>query len=190
MENIDVLKVLEVKNKEIYLHKLSIDIENNLEVLNLTLDNMFSLLIENMVSKIMEIEGTIINKETITLYVKSFIDGYKNKLQELILSRKKILLEETENNNYKETLIELTSDLYIKMEKYFDDNIDDLYHNISVKYNEYDGNRLNDYLLNILKKQFVMKIKDIFTNTNLILLNNYDESYQKYLDLNERTLKQ
>ena len=37
--SVDVLKQLEVKNREIYLNKLVIDLDNNLDILSITVNN-------------------------------------------------------------------------------------------------------------------------------------------------------
>ena len=64
-KDLDVKKQLEVKNKEIYHNKLNLDIENNLEVLVLTIDNLLNSIPEMLSLKILEIKESFTNKEEI-----------------------------------------------------------------------------------------------------------------------------
>ena len=56
-ESIDIKKQLEVKNKEIYINKLNHDLDNNLEVLVLTIDNLLSFITNETTKRILEING-------------------------------------------------------------------------------------------------------------------------------------
>ena len=52
----DVKKQLEVKNKEIYLNKLNLDIDNNMEVLILAIDNLLNSIPDTVNLKILLIK--------------------------------------------------------------------------------------------------------------------------------------
>lgn len=51
MNEYDIKDQLKKKNKEIYLNKLNFDLDNNLEVLVLTIDNLLSFMKDNLVKK-------------------------------------------------------------------------------------------------------------------------------------------
>ena len=54
-DNEDVKDQLKIKNKEIYLNKLNLDLDNNLEVLVLTVDNLLNTNKEMLIKKIIDI---------------------------------------------------------------------------------------------------------------------------------------
>ena len=51
-DNEDVKDQLKIKNKEIYLNKLNLDLDNNLEVLVLTVDNLLNTNKEMLIKKL------------------------------------------------------------------------------------------------------------------------------------------
>ena len=62
-DNEDVKDQLKIKNKEIYLNKLNLDLDNNLEVLVLTVDNLLNTNKEMLIKKIIDIEESFLNQE-------------------------------------------------------------------------------------------------------------------------------
>ena len=55
-KSVDVIKELAVKNKEIYLNKLDIDLTNNQENLFITIKNIIDLFTKEVTTKVLEIE--------------------------------------------------------------------------------------------------------------------------------------
>ena len=92
-KDLDVKKQLEVKNKEIYHNKLNLDIENNLEVLVLTIDNLLNSIPEMLSLKILEIKESFTNKEEINNHIDLFVNSYHDKVKELIDNKEKFLKE-------------------------------------------------------------------------------------------------
>lgn len=190
--NVDVLKQLEVKNREIYLNKLVIDLDNNLDVLSITVNNIVSLFTNEMISKILEIENGTMNRSKISTHVEAFQEKFKDQLIVMIHERKtkmESVLKDIDQETYTEKLKEESQNIIHQIGKYYQNNIDTLYNQINTDYDEFNLKRLNDYLKENYYEKIILKLKESFNNTDIILINNYKESYQKYLELNEKTLK-
>ena len=190
--NVDVLKQLEVKNREIYLNKLVIDLDNNLDVLSITVNNIVSLFTNEMISKILEIENGTMNRSKISTHVEAFQEKFKDQLIVMIHERKtkmESVLKDIDQETYTEKLKEESKNIIHQIGKYYQNNIDTLYNQINTDYDEFNLKRLNDYLKENYYEKIILKLKESFNNTDIILINNYKESYQKYLELNEKTLK-
>lgn len=190
--NVDVLKQLEVKNREIYLNKLVIDLDNNLDVLSITVNNIVSLFTNEMINKILEIENGTMNRSKISTHVEAFQEKFKDQLIVMIHERKtkmESVLKDIDQEKYSEKLKEESQNIIHQIGKYYQNNIDTLYNQINTDYDEFNLKRLNDYLKENYYEKIILKLKESFNNTDIILINNYKESYQKYLELNEKTLK-
>ena len=190
--NIDVLKQLEVKNREIYLKKLVIDLDTNLDVLSITVNNIVSLYTNEMISKILEIENGTMNRSKISTHVEAFQEKFKDQLIVMIHERKtkmESILNNIDQATYTEKLKEESQNIIHQIGKYYQNNIDSLYNQINSDYDEFNLKRLNDYLKENYYEKIILKLKESFSNTDIILINNYRESYQKYIELNEKTLK-
>lgn len=190
--NVDVIKQLEVKNREIYLNKLAIDLDNNFDVLSITIDNFINLFTNEIINKILEIENGTFNKIKITTCVTSFQNNLKEEIMKLVSQRKNNLLAKLEGidkGTYEELIKIETEQMLSAIETHYEENINYLYIDLSEQYNDFDKKRLKDYLMKLHYDKFILKLKESFNNTNVILINNYKESYQKFLDLNAKTLK-
>lgn len=190
--NVDVLKQLEVKNREIYLNKLVIDLDNNLDILSITVNNIINLFTNEMINKILEIENGTMNRSTISTHVEAFQEKFKDQIMIMIHERKtklELLIKDIDKIEYETKIKEESLNIINKIDEYYKNNIDNLYNQINTDYDEFDLKRLNDYLKENNYNKIVLKIKESLNNTDIILINNYKESYQKYLELNEKTLK-
>jgi len=190
--NVDVLKQLEVKNREIYLNKLVIDLDNNLDVLSITVNNIVNLFTNEMINKILEIENGTMNRSKISTHVEAFQEKFKDQLIVMLHERKtkmESLLKDIDQETYTEKLKEESQNIIHQIGKYYQNNIDTLYNQINTDYDEFNLKRLNDYLKENYYEKIILKLKESFNNTDIILINNYKESYQKYLELNKKTLK-
>ncbi len=189
---VDVLRELEVKNREIYLNKLNIDLDNNEEILVITVDNILNLFCSEMLEKILEIENSTFNKEHIQENILPFQAVLNNKIKELIVKRKTIIkdkLNKIDELDYKNILNDVQEDIFKDINKVYNDNIILLIDKISVNYNAFEKERIKDYLEKRNCEKLMNKLREAFSNMNIILYNNYLESHQKYLDLNAKTLK-
>ena len=182
--NVDVLKQLEVKNREIYLNKLVIDLDNNLDILSITVNNIINLFTNEMINKILEIENGTMNRSKISTHVEAFQEKFKDQIMIMIHERKtklELLIKDIDKIEYETKIKEESLNIINKIDEYYQSNIDNLYNQINTDYDEFDLKRLNDYLKENNYNKIVLKIKESLNNTDIILINNYKESYQKYL---------
>ena len=192
-ENEDVKDQLKIKNKEIYLNKLNLDLDNNLEVLVLTVDNLLNTNKEMLIKKIIDIEESFLNQELIEEKVSSFFEQYRVEFMNLLDNKKLDLkntiiihddLEICKNNikdNYfslEKQIKEFTSQEIKQLEKLLLNDIND----------KFKQKRLKDYLENIFIINLNNKILDIIRNRDIILINTFQETYLKYLELNKNTI--
>lgn len=192
-DNEDVKDQLKIKNKEIYLNKLNLDLDNNLEVLVLTVDNLLNTNKEMLIKKIIDIEESFLNQELIEEKVSSFFEQYRVEFMNLLDNKKLDLkntiiihddLEICKNNiqdNYfssEKQIKEFTSQEIKQLEKLLLNDIND----------KFKQKRLKDYLENIFIINLNNKILDIIRNRDIILINTFQETYLKYLELNKNTI--
>ena len=192
-DNEDVKDQLKIKNKEIYLNKLNLDLDNNLEVLVLTVDNLLNTNKEMLIKKIIDIEESFLNQELIEEKVSSFFEQYRIEFMNLLDNKKLDLkntiisdddLEICKNNiqdNYfslEKQIKEFTSQEIKQLEKLLLNDIND----------KFKQKRLKDYLENIFIINLNNKILDIIRNRDIILINTFQETYLKYLELNKNTI--
>ena len=192
MNEEDIKKQLSEKNKEIYLNKLKLDIENNLEVLVLSIENALININNDTVNRILGIAESFQNKDIITQNVNNFIEKYHTFLIYL-LDEKKVRLESLlttkDINSYKEYFQNTNSKIKEELDNYFNDNIKNLIKNITNLYDEeFLNTRIKEYLSNNLKENINNKIIDIIKSRDIILLNTFRESYLKYQELNKNTI--
>lgn len=187
--NVDVLKELEVKNKEIYLNKLNIDLDNNNDILLITIDNIINLFINEVKDKIIEVSNCNKNKE-IGENVSDFYNLLRNELKNSLAIREnklKDLIKNIDDVNYKDEInnekLEVINNIKNKYNMLIDNFIN--------KLNEiYDGSneRINDYLKILSYEKLINKLNELFNNMDIILYNSYVESNNKYHELNAKTL--
>ena len=189
-KNDDVLKQLEVKNREIYTNKLNIDLDNNNEILLITLDNIINLFQEEVKNKITELSSKSINKEELTAKIDTFYQKIKEEIQSLLNNRYIVLkdcITDIDNIDYQDN-IDKEKDIVIKgIKSKYNNLVDKLIKEIERIYNE-PNNRINDYLKILNYKKIVNKMEEILNNMNMILYNSYIESNNKFQELNAKTL--
>ena len=192
IEDINVLQELAIKNKEIYLNKLEIDLENNNEVLLITLDNIHNLFNQELTNKIPEILSSTFQMENISKAITKFNLLLKKELFKLINKKQESLKEEVtniDNIDYRKIVDKKTSLIIDKLKKVYQKNVTNLINDIINEYTLNEKNRIEDYLMNINFEKYVTKIEETIKNMDNILYNNYQESLNKYHELNEKTLK-
>ena len=192
IEDINVLQELAIKNKEIYLNKLEIDLENNNEVLLITLDNIHNLFNQELTNKIPEILSSTFQMENISKAITKFNLLLKKELLKLINKKQESLKEEVnniDNIDYRKIVDKKTSLIIDKLKKVYQKNVTNLINDIINEYTINEKNRIEDYLMNINFEKYVTKIEETIKNMDNILYNNYQESLNKYHELNEKTLK-
>ena len=188
----NVLHELEVKNKEIYLNKLQIDLDNNNDILLITIDNLHNLFNQELLNNILEILSSTYNRDNISNSIKIFSDKIKEELIRLIKEKVSKLKEESKNIdsiNYREIIDNETLLIIDQMKKNYQNHIIDLINNIINDYTMDKKDRIEEYLKNIFFNKYIKKVEEIIKNMDNILYNNYQESKDKFEDLNERTMK-
>ena len=188
--NIDVLKELEVKNREIYINKLNIDLDNNNEVLLITMDNVINLFSSEVISRILEINNKSGVDEEITKSVSAFYNKLKEEILLLLNNRYQLLKEEIKDINnidYQENINKQKDIVINGIRDKYSHLIDKLVDRIE-KINNEPNERIKDYLKVLNYERFINKIKEILNNMNTILYNSYVDSSNKYQELNAKTL--
>ena len=207
--DIDISKMFKEKNKEIFKENLTLEMERNLDTLKNTTDNCVSLEInklflffksffeENKIDYKKEELLGFLYKEKVTIndIVNTKIEEKKNNIKNNFL-----------NNNHEE---EVLSEEFLK--KYFDElkketeRINDCIElqlkeeictNFScevVKKYKLDNNdqleRINSRINILFKDNIISRIKDQIIFRDDSLKNMANESYDKYLDLTDKTVE-
>ncbi len=188
----DIKKQLEEKNKEIYLKKLNLDLENNLEVLKLTIDNLLEKVSEESTKNVLGIAETFQKKDEINECINNYLNSYHDIfIRELELKKKSIedILLIKKIDEYKEYLKEISNKFIDKIEKESLNNIDSLEKKLKEKFDDLlYQERIEDYLKNIFLENLNQKVKDTIKGRDIILLNTFKETYLKYLELNKNTI--
>ncbi len=193
MNEEDIKKQLEVKNKEIYLNKLNIDLDNNLEVLVLTLENLLKTQEENLFKKTIEIVESFKDEKEIKEKVEEFIRIYYESLIGLLTTKKEKIKESLDTNLeisvYKEKIDNKTKDLEIDLIDNSKTMINDLILNLkSYLETSFQEKRLTSYLNDIYLLNLNNKVIDIIKGRDIMLYNTFNETYLKYLELNKNTV--
>ncbi len=189
MNNSDILKELEVKNKEIYLNKLNIDLDNNNEILQITIDNIINLFINEVKDKIIEISNCN-NNEDINNNVINFYNTLKDELKKLLINRNnklKDVIKNIDNYNYKDIINNEKKEVIESIKNKYNVLIEDFINRLDNIINE-SKERVNDYIKIISYEKFINKINELFNNMDIILYNSYIESSNKFQELNAKTL--
>ena len=193
MNEEDIKKQLEVKNKEIYLNKLNLDLDNNLEVLVLTIDNLLKIQSEELQKKIIEIAESFQDEKVFKQKITEFMNSYNDYLMNLFEQKKLKLKENLEIDTDILKNQKKVQELYDKTALTIEDDtiklIDNLANNLQEYFDtDFKIQRLNTYLSNIFLKNLNNKVLDIIRNRDIILINTYKETYLKYLELNKNTV--
>ena len=193
MNEEDIKKQLEVKNKEIYLNKLNLDLDNNLEVLVLTIDNLLKIQSEELQKKIIEIAESFQDEKVFKQKITEFMNSYNDYLMNLFEQKKIKLKENLEIDTDILKNQKKVQELYDKTSLTIEDDTSKLIDNLANNLQEYFDTdfkiqRLNTYLSNIFLKNLNNKVLAIIRNRDIILINTYKETYLKYLELNKNTV--
>ena len=193
MDEEDIRKQLEEKNKEIYLNKLNLDLTNNLDVLVLTIDNLLNNMEDDATNKVLSIAETFQNEKEIKNKICIFLENYRVFLMTLCNKQKEELENLIKNNKdieqYKNFLTENNKIINNELNNYFNNNVESLIIGLQTLFSDsFCKLRIKTYLNEILKDKLNNKIIDIIKNRNIIIINTFKESYLKYLELNKNTI--
>ena len=182
---------LEVKNKEIYLNKLNLDLNNNVDSLVLTIDNLLNKLINETINHILSIAESFREKDVIEKDVKDYFNLFCNELMNCLDIKKKEIEKLIKNNNinYKEFFDKENDKLNNKLYNYYTNNIKELSDKIQSYYDDsFCKQRINNYLTNTLRDNLLDKFNETIKSRDIILINTFKETYLKYLELNKNTI--
>ena len=191
MNEEEIKKQLKVKNKEIYINKLNLDLNNNMDGLVLTIDNLLNNIANDTIKKVLDIEESFFNQDSITKLIVVFIDNYRdNIMNELDIKKNKIIELFGDKEISKDDIININNDIKSNIYNYYNNNIEKLIISIKEIINsELNKYRIDDLFLNSLNNSLNNKILDCINIRDVILLNTFKESYRKYQELNKNTLK-
>ena len=189
----DIKKQLKIKNKEIYQNKLNLDLDNNLEVLVLTIDNYLQKVQNDSTEKILEIEESFFNQEKIQESISIFLILYRENLMMLIDLKKEnlqnILIIQDNLENCRDNLLSNYNNIKTNLYEFSSKNIKTLKEGLNEQMDSsFKKKRLEDYLENIFLSNLNNKVLDIIKTRDIILLNTFEETYLKYLELNKNTV--
>ena len=189
----DIKKQLKIKNKEIYQNKLNLDLDNNLEVLVLTIDNYLQKVQNDSTEKILEIEESFFNQEKIQESISIFLNLYRENLMMLIDLKKEnlqnILIIQDNLENCRDNLLSNYNNIKTNLYEFSSKNIKTLKEGLNEQMDSsFKKKRLEDYLENIFLSNLNNKVLDIIKIRDIILLNTFEETYLKYLELNKNTV--
>lgn len=189
----DIKKQLKIKNKEIYQNKLNLDLDNNLEVLVLTIDNYLQKVQNDSTEKILEIEESFFNQEKIQESISIFLNLYRENLMMLIDLKKEnlqnILIIQDNLENCRDNLLSNYNNIKTNLYEFSSKNIKTLKDGLNEQMDSsFKKKRLEDYLENIFLSNLNNKVLDIIKTRDIILLNTFEETYLKYLELNKNTV--
>jgi hypothetical protein len=194
--NEDLNKQFALKNSEIFKNKLIIDINNNNESLVISLHNMLNMMFDDAKLKLQEIFESILYRENIDLYISEIKNKFLIKIDSLVLFKKDNLLEfinnlsidSMESGLYQDKIKELNEQIFLEIDNLYKDELDDIKIKIEeLENNQFLNDRYNDFYQRF-KNLLIDKIKMQFFDRDNNLVNNYRESYKKYIDINKITI--
>ena len=187
----DVVETIKQKNRDIYINKLGIDLGKILDTLLISLVNVIKFLYTEVIQGLDLDEKKVQNKKSLINDIRSFIKQLKSKIEELLkasFERISNKLDSIEEINYDELLTFEKEQIIKDIEKYYNENIDDLINKFLEKDRNLNSNRVNYFFKNYLYDRFIQRIKDILASSFQIILNGQQEGLQRYESLNERTI--
>ncbi len=189
MENIDIAKELEAKNREIFFNKLNIDLEKSEELLLLSSKNQIQMIVNDLTNMISSIsnDDKDVNK-TVSAFFKVVINKLNNLLKKRSLSLKEKLnnIEEVE---YQKLLNETAEIVINSLEKAYLKNIQLLIDEFSNNLDDFNKNRLSNYLTDNVLTKIVNNLKENFLFGNMIIYNAFLENYERMENINKKTIK-
>ena len=186
IDKTDVVKELAVKNKEIYLNKLDMDIDSYYELLKLTTTNIIDLSINEVVSGVLNIENSFFNKKNIENKVREFFKDYLHSIEKIYSKKVKDLKSKKGEINY---LDYIDNSILDDIRSYYLNSFSLIVEELSEGYIQEEKEKLLYFINQSFYNRFMIKIFDSLKNANMLLINNYHESTKRYNLINEKTLK-
>lgn len=199
MNDKEIKEMFLKKNKEIIKNKLILDISNNIDSLVATIENIIYLEFGIYKEKLFNIDVEKINRKKVNSIFNDYQEYLNNKTKELINLKKEacsVFIEgdniDREINDYEVILDSTTNDIENKLLKlimvYIDENI--ISNIVSEEWYLNNDNKINFYLNEKLGKDIFDKVILQLKDRDKIIYNNAQESYEKYLILNNNIDKE
>ena len=189
--NEEVLQALKAKNREIYINKLGIDLDKVLETLQITVGNSLDFLSTEVINQLpflrSEDKGKTINGNTIK-------DFYRLLKEKLIVSIKDSFeaiaskIHDIDLVDYDEIVNEQKNKIIKELGDFYNNNINEIINKLLMEDKLLDSDRVNNYFINYSYNKLVTHIMSVLTDSFKILCNSHVESYQKFENLNNKTL--
>lgn len=180
--NVSVSEELANKNRELYLNKLTMDLDSNLSFLSNIINNTINILGQELIGALLSILNS--NDEVkITKIVNDFFDSYREAINNILTTRYNDLKTKINLDDY---VSYINSQFLEEIKKYYLDNCSMIINEIKTE-EDFTNNRLDDYLQNIFYNKFLKRIIEFINDANNLLINNYNESLARYKLMNEKT---
>ena len=203
-DNIDVVKELEIKNQELFVNKIIIDLETAMESLLLFYSKKMDdreeahtycdIVANDVISKLISLLDNPTNieqQEKVSALVTAFFDMYKAKVNTFVPERLQVIKENINNIdsvNYEKNLNDESTTIVNKISEFYQENIYMLIDEIEENITEHRLD-LKDYLLNTVYLKLINMLKDKLIYSIKLIGNNYDENTAVLQVINEKTLK-
>ena len=192
--NIDVVEQLKIKNHELYINKMIIDLENTMESFILFYNNFCDSFLKEIVSKITFLLDDSQNSDKKTMTnntILSFFTMYKENVKNEIDTRTKLIrdyIKENDISNYNKKLNSEALLIVNQITDYYHENINMLIDELSqyIKNNEL---YFKDYLLNTVRHKLINTLSVQLMYSVKLINNNSDENTMMLQTINEKTLK-
>ena len=192
MEDIDVAKELEARNKEIFLNKLNIDLDKIEELIILSSKNQFNKLTDEVLNAIITFTSNSVSHEAVKHIVNTFFKSLSEKLNNHAKKRTSSLKEKLDEINKDDYLIKLeeSSQLVINsIIKNYEKNVNSLIEELNSNNNDFEKQRLSNYLNDNVLKKIINNLNGMFQYSNMIIYNDYLENYERMENINNKTIK-
>ena len=183
INNVSVSEELAVKNKELYLNKLNIDLDNNFKLFQTNINNIIFSLSNDLIIVIISILNKEENLKNIENIINDFFKKYSDEITNYLTLRYSYLKEKIEDENY-ETFVNI--DIINEIKQYYLNNCPKLVLGIK-SYDDFTNERIEEYIQNTFYNKLINRINIVLNDANQLLINNYYESKERYKLMNEKT---
>lgn len=170
----ELLKEFEKKEHEIYLENLIVDLENNFDILSLSIKNLLIFYLNENISYLRNLNTNCDYKMILEDYYKKFEEFIIKKLED----RKTYLKTQIESDQYIDILNKMTllllddiNNEYSRSIKIVDDMGSD----------DFNNKRIHNYFCNDFYDRIMLKLNTLLRESNMLLVNYYNDNVNKYI---------
>lgn len=192
-DNIDVVKELEIKNREIFDNKIIIDLEKTMDSLIMFYGNYCDTVSNEVINTI----NLYLDKkddtscEMISNLVTSFFTMLKGDLNKIVNARLTLIkadIQSINSFNYEKKLTNESLIIANQISDFYQEKIYELIDAVKDNVKEHSLD-LKDYLLTAVYLKLMNTLKDKLMYSVKLINNNYDENTTILQSINEKTLK-